>query len=149
MLTRELKQFEMMIPWAERLPAAGARLSEPMDEGKWSALEMIAHLHYWDIECLRMVPQIKQGAVLTFTAIQPLNEEAAAYGRSQRPEELVRQFVETRRELIDAIRSHPEPQVTFTLDGETSDLTEFVRIFVHHDGHHREQLDTFLEQYDF
>ncbi|WP_027964118.1 DinB family protein [Halalkalibacillus halophilus] len=126
-----------------------AALTEPIAEGKWSAREIIAHMQYWDQYNLEhIVPHMKQGKELpSFPDHDAQNEEAILFIKDDSMEALFEKFVTTRRDLVEHLRA-VDPEVTFTFGKGKREINRdtFTEIFVKHDQHHLEQMQTKLDR---
>lgn len=121
----------------------------PLSPTKWSLKEMVCHLWKWDQYLLEeMIPKIKDGAELpAFTDIEPYNQQARKAAQAfETGKSLLQVFEQTRKALVESIEAIYDPNLRFTVIGEEGQfsLDSFLMIFVHHDEHHKKQLDSFI-----
>ncbi|MDR0268419.1 DinB family protein [Paenibacillus sp.] len=145
----KLQAFAELIEFAEsldRLPEE--QWAGPIAEGKWSPRDIISHIMLWDKYFL-------EHAVRPMAEHQPLTMEnldfnefncnAAAYGLTQSKNDLIRQTVEVRKELLEVIESIPESEFDYKHDGKLS-VDEYLVDFYEHDQHHIAQINTYLAE---
>jgi len=124
------------------------KLSEPIKEGKWSILQVVGHLYYWDKFNLEvMVPYMTEGADLPkFPDHDQHNEEAMSFIEGVSVESLIDSFVQTRKELNEEL-SRVEKDVRFTIGGgkRKFSVESFIKIFIKHDAHHLKQIKEKLQ----
>lgn len=119
--------------------------STPLQEGKWSVREIIAHLLFWDRKVRdEMLPDMVEGADLKFENIQQVNDAAAAYAQTVDRQELIEELVQTRSKLAEAFTEKFDPELRFKLEGHLVGFQGFLDDFVGHDKHHRKQVDEWL-----
>lgn len=141
---KTLNQFESMVNEILDLKEISEeKLSEPMEEGKWSTIQVVAHLYYWDKYNLeKMVPHIAEGTDLPqFPNHDQHNEEAMAFIEGFSVESIIDSFVQTRKELTEEL-SRIGNDVRFTIGGGKRKFSRdsFIKIFIKHDGHHLKQI---------
>lgn len=144
-----LNQFSAFLPWAEslRVSADGLWL-KPIAAGKWCLREILAHMMYWDKNSLElMVPNMSEGAVLFFVDIERHNQEAALFAQSYESlDTLLDDLLKTRRQLLQLLEERYDEGTRFKIDNHNYTYKKFVNIFIHHDQHHKRQIEAFLEQ---
>lgn len=142
-----IRHHEKFIAWAENLKNVGEeQWLEPVEEGKWSIGEILAHLTAWDQFTLEnRIPSIRDGAELPpFPDFQLVNDEAAKHAKSGiSRDELVDEFTSTRSSLVDAVRGYTpeELSVSFTIGTHQLTLLGYLEDFLHHDLHHQAQIN--------
>ncbi|MCR6107775.1 DinB family protein [Salipaludibacillus agaradhaerens] len=123
-------------------------LSEPIKEGKWSIIQVVGHLYYWDKYNLEeMAPYMTEGADLPqFPDHDQHNEEAMAFIEDFSVASLIDRFVQTRKELTKEL-SKVGKGVRFTIGGGKRKFSSesFVKIFIKHDAHHLKQIHEKLQ----
>ncbi|WP_413783327.1 hypothetical protein [Paenibacillus mucilaginosus] len=50
----------------------------------------------------------------------------------------------TRQELLNVLAGVYDDSIRFTIDGEPYTYGKFIGVFIHHDAHHRGQVERFL-----
>lgn len=130
-------------------------LEKPIQEGKWTVSEIIAHILKWDEHLSdQVIPAVLDGEGMEFPEFGPFNERAAAYARTITPGELIENAQDTRAHLISRLLELPKEVLErpVTSNGETNcphtglpyTLIYIVGDFINHDTHHRKQIDGFL-----
>ncbi|GAA0471471.1 DinB family protein [Alkalibacillus silvisoli] len=144
-MNKVFKQFEETMDIIQKLKEVPeSQLTEAISEGKWSIREIVGHLYYWDKYNLEeMVPLMANGAKLPqFPNHDEHNEEAASYIKDHSVESVIKNFIETRKELIEAI-SKVGKDTRFTIGQGKRKFSDesFIKIFVKHDIHHLQQIN--------
>jgi uncharacterized damage-inducible protein DinB len=148
-LNKTLSQFEKTIDRILELKEVSEeKLCEPIKEGKWSIIQIVGHLYYWDkFNLEKMVPYMAEGSDLpAFPDHDQHNEEAMSFIKDTSVESLINSFVHTRKELSETI-SRIENDVRFTIGGGKRQFSgeSFIKIFIKHDGHHLKQINDQLK----
>lgn len=148
-MNKTYEQFESTITELLRLQDKEVSLlTDPINEGKWSIREIIAHLYYWDKFILEeMVPQMEQGATLSeFPDHDTYNEKAITQLKDHSVEAIIELFVDTRKRLIESLMNIGD-DVRFTIGNEKREFTaeSFTKMFVEHDVHHLKQISGKVE----
>ncbi len=143
-MNKTLNQFGMTIDEALKLKETStSKLCEPISEGKWSTREIVGHLYYWDkFNLEKMVPVMAHDTDLPkFPDHDQLNEEAITFLEDYSVENIIDNFVVTRKELIEKISSL-DKDIRFTIGGSKRKFSgdTFMKIFVKHDAHHLKQI---------
>lgn len=149
MKIKELDQFADFLVWTEKLKETAQDLwLKPISEGKWSLREILTHIMYWDKNSLEMmVPNMSEGANLTFVDIEQLNQEAAAFARSYDSlHVLIDDLIQIRKQLLHLLAEKYDEATTFIIDNQECTYKKFVQIFIHHDEHHKKQIEAFLKR---
>nr|WP_157336285.1 DinB family protein [Paenibacillus lutrae] len=144
-----LKQFANFLTWVGELRQTGQNLwLVPISAGKWSLREILTHMMHWDKNSLEMmVPLMTEGAQLFFVDIEKHNQEAAVWAQSyQTLDALIDDVIEARQQLLELLDEEYDHTTTFTIDNEDYTYQKFVHVFIHHDEHHRKQIEAFLVQ---
>ncbi len=125
-------------------------LTTPVKPGKWSIREIMGHLYYWDRLIMEsMVPLMKNGAVLPpFPNPDIYNLAAIASLEGRRALRIIEEFISVRKEFIRQLEK-TEQEAVFRISGSKDESsTEKIAAFLtKHDKHHREQMETFLEEH--
>lgn len=144
-----LNQFSDFLLWVENLKENTQDLwLKPISTGKWSLREILTHIMYWDRNSLEMmVPNMAEGAKLFFVDIEKHNQEAAVFAQSYNSlDVLIDDLVMTRKQLIGLLEEKYNDATKFTIDNRNYTYKKFVNVFIHHDEHHKKQIEGFLEQ---
>ncbi|MGN7355919.1 DinB family protein [Paenibacillus sp. SAF-054] len=144
----KLEAFAELIAFSEilkRLPEE--HWNGSIAVGKWAPRDIISHMMLWDKYFL-------EHAIRPMAAHQPLtlkkldfdefNRDAAVYGLTQSKEELIRQTVEVRGELLDVLQSIPEAEYGHK-HGDVMSVDEYLLDFYEHDRHHMGQIRAYIE----
>jgi uncharacterized damage-inducible protein DinB len=125
----------------------------PIAVGKWSILEIVAHIMAWDLHFLgdtvRALEEGKTPSLADDLNYLQFNERAAADGRRLTKEQLLRQAIHARKDLTEHLERLPgEAFQIKPNNGATADVAEFLsRNFVEHDRHHQAQIQNFLKMH--
>lgn len=144
-----LNQFADFLHWVGDLKlTAKDYWLKPLSSGKWSLREILTHMMYWDRNSLEMmVPNMSEGAKLSFVDIEKYNQEAAVFAQSYNSlDSLIDDLVNTRKQLLNLLEETYNDAIKFTIDNHNFTYKKFVNIFIHHDEHHKKQIEAFLEQ---
>lgn len=144
-----LKEFSDFLLWVENLKETAQDLwLKPVSAGKWSLREILTHIMYWDKNSLEMmVPNMSEGAQLFFVDIEQHNQEAAGLAQSYNSlDVLIDDLIMTRKQLLGLLEEKYNDATNFTIDNENYTYKKFVDIFIHHDEHHKKQMEGLLEQ---
>ncbi|MCJ8010519.1 DinB family protein [Paenibacillus sp. KQZ6P-2] len=143
----KLEAFAELIGFAqslERLPEE--QWTGPITEGKWSPRDIMSHIMLWDkyflVHAVRPMAE-HQPLTLKNLDFNEFNRDAAAYGLTQSKEELIRQIVEARSQLIELLQSIPESEYG-DKHGGTMSVDEYLVDFYEHDRHHMGQIHTYI-----
>ncbi|UJL46111.1 DinB family protein [Virgibacillus sp. NKC19-16] len=130
---------------------------EPIAEGKWSTVEIISHISFWDTYIrVETLPQMKSNAAIQSIDFDTLNNQAANYALSGVSQQhLLEKQLKARKQLVSALRKKKEEEffATFSLNGAEVDqysgyphsIFNYIAGFIWHDNHHKQQIDGFLE----
>ncbi|UTR15777.1 DinB family protein [Salipaludibacillus sp. LMS25] len=148
-MNKTLSQFGNMCDTISNLKELPEdKLSEPIKEGKWSIIQVVGHLYYWDKYNLEeMAPYMTEGADLPqFPDHDQHNEEAMSFIEGFSVASLIDRFVQTRNELAEEV-SKVGKDVRFTIGGGKRKFSgeSFIKIFIKHDDHHLKQIKEKLQ----
>ncbi|WP_078553356.1 DinB family protein [Bacillus alkalicellulosilyticus] len=143
-MNKTLRQYENMVATILELKEIPEGiLTEPMKEGKWSIIEVVGHLYYWDkFNLEKMVPyMVEEADLVPFPDHDQHNEEAMSYIADLSVETVIERFVQTRKTLIEKL-AEINKDVRFTIGGKKRKFSgeSFIKIFVKHDEHHINQI---------
>lgn len=75
------------------------------------------------------------------------NRQAVASAKSYRSlDELVDDFISTRKRLLELLNEKYDDSTSFTIDDQKHSFNSFIDIFIHHDEHHKQQIEAFWER---
>ena len=125
-------------------------LRQPMQEGKWSIIEIIGHFQPWD----QFV--IKQRLPFIFTneeippspKVEEVNATAASGARNNPINVTLEHFMNSRTQLIDLL-SHLHKEVwnsQIHINQKTISFSEYMKGLMEHDLHHKRVVEVFLNQ---
>lgn len=148
-MNKHLSEFEKVVDDVVDLKGISEeKLSEPIKEGKWSIIQIVGHLYYWDKYNLeKMVPYMAEGVDLpAFPDHDQHNEEAMSFIEGLSVKSLIDRFVQTRKELVEKV-SRVGQEDRFTIGGGKRKFSgeSFIKIFIKHDAHHLKQINEKLQ----
>lgn len=114
-----------------------ASADRPVDEGKWSAREIVLHLHYWDREMLPYLERAwRHDERPPHTKEQILAENASFLAElgAHDWDEARRLMQHSREALLEELQSVPEQPAEMWSSEHA--LGWLIRILSHHDRHH-------------
>ncbi|WP_246001102.1 DinB family protein [Oceanobacillus piezotolerans] len=149
-MNRTFIQFKKMIDTIMELKEVPEEiLREPIKEGKWSIIQIVGHLYYWDkFNLEKMIPYMADGGDLPkFPDHDQHNEEAMSFIKDYSVDSIIDSFALTRKELNERISSLGK-DVRFTVGGGKREFSResFIKIFIKHDAHHLKQIDEKLQK---
>jgi len=117
-------------------------LRQPMQEGKWSIIEIIGHFQPWD----QFI--IKQRLPFIFTneeippspKVEEVNATAASGARNNPINVTLEHFITTRTQLLDLLSSLPEDVLY------KQNFYDYIKGLMSHDLHHKRVVEVFLNQ---
>jgi hypothetical protein len=144
----------------ERLTASRAEMIAHLDEidknrriyPLWTIREIIAHLSGWDDATIAFIKALVEGTEPATPAARGLdvyNAETVSTREGLSYDHIYREYIETRRVLLEAIRAMPEEKVTqiFTLPwGGDGTLEDIIGIFGPHEEEHAGDVHKIIEQ---
>ncbi|MFC7063285.1 DinB family protein [Halobacillus seohaensis] len=145
-----ISHCEHSINWVNNLE----NLSEnqwrtPIAEGKWTIAEVVGHLIPWDKYFIERIPYlINESEMSPSPNIEEVNENASANSRRRSKEEIIKEFIEVRENLISKISELDDDlwEKEFSIGNKTLSLyTDFSRL-VEHDELHFTQINQLLNE---
>ncbi len=118
----------------------------------WTVREIIAHLSGWDdasIAFIRSLMAGKEPATPAARGVDIYNAETVSTRETLSYDQIYREYLETRRILMDLIRSIPEELIAqnFTLPwGGEGSLVDIVNIFGPHEEEHAEDVAKIISE---
>ncbi|WP_054026573.1 DinB family protein [Bacillus sp. FJAT-28004] len=146
---KTLSQFSDLVSWMEKLRDTGKeQWLQPTSPGKWSIREILTHMMNWDKNSLEMmVPAMEEGAKLNFVDIEKHNQVATALAQAYMELDiLIDDCIKTRQDLLALLNEKYDTTTKFTIDNRNYTYKKFVHVFIHHDEHHKQQMEAFLER---
>jgi len=119
----------------------------------WTVREIIAHLSGWDDATIAFIKAIVAGEVPATPAargIDVYNAETVATREGLDYDHIYREYIETRKVLLDLIRAMPEEKTTqqFILPwGDKGTLVDIIDIFGPHEEEHAEDVQKIIEKH--
>ncbi|MDQ0170081.1 DinB family protein [Paenibacillus tundrae] len=117
--------------------------------GKWTVKEVVAHLWNWDTYTLNtMLPHIKDQVKLPeFVDHDTHNLKAIEKAKEfKERESIIKTFIETRTHLVNQFHKVAHSEIRFFIGNDKRPYTyeRYLKIFVHHDEHHKKQIENLL-----
>lgn len=113
----------------------------------WTVREILAHLSGWDDATIAFIRTILEGGqpglTLAAQGIDVYNAETVSTREGLSYDHIYREYLETRRALLDLIRQMPEERITqeYVLPwGGYGTLVDMVNIFAPHEEQHAEDV---------
>ena len=152
-----MNQRETLI---QRLETARAQMIAHLDEidknrkvyPLWTVREILAHLSGWDDATIAFIRSLMAGqtpATPAARGIDVYNAETVATREGLDYDHIYREYIETRRALLDLIRVMPEEKIAqnFILPwGGEGNLVDIVDIFVRLEDEHAEDVHKLILQ---
>lgn len=117
---------------------------KPIQEGKWSTSEIIGHLIPWDEFVLqKRIPYFFTGETMPDSPnAEIINYEAAVKSRQSEQDTIITEFIETRKQLLEALYEIDDDLWLQEISIGTRNLTlyQYFLGLVQHDRHHFEQI---------
>ena len=128
-------------------------LRKPIDEGKWSVIEIIGHFYAWDEFVLQSrIPYLFKSTDLPKGPnTKDLNTQSAVLARTEDIEITLKKCILIRNKLLNQISQIPDDDWLIELQINQSKLTlyEYLKGLMEHDVHHIKQIKYALNLYDF
>ncbi len=152
-----MTQNEILIQRLEKSRAQMTVHLEVIDKNRkiyplWTIREIIAHLSGWDDASIAYIRAIVAGetpATPAARGVDVYNAETVATREGLDYDRIYREYIETRRILLDLIRAMPEGKITekFILPwGGAGTLIDIVNIFGPHEEEHAEDVRKIIEE---
>jgi len=91
---------------------------------------------------------MSEGARLFFVDIEEHNRQAEILAQTYSSlDALIDDLVGTRKQLLELLEEKYDDKTKFSIDGENYTYKRFVHIFIHHDEHHKKQIESFLQRH--
>ncbi|MCE5171112.1 DinB family protein [Paenibacillus profundus] len=147
-----LQQFGEWIAFVNDLNNRNEEVWEIREEGKMSIREIVSHIMRWDEYFYQhAIAKIVQGQPLTVQHLNfdEFNREAAAYAHTIPLDQLVRETLQCRQNVIDAIAEMSEEEYLQSYvdgDGNPFSTPQYLQDFLWHDRHHMEPMRGLLDK---
>jgi hypothetical protein len=120
----------------------------------WTVREIIAHLSGWDDATIAFIRSLIEGTVPATPAVRGIdvyNAETVATREGLDYDHIYREYIETRKVLLELIRTMPEEKVNeiyTTPWGDEATLVEMVDIFEEHEIEHAEDVRKIIAEHN-
>jgi hypothetical protein len=118
----------------------------------WTIREMLAHLSGWDAAAIAFIQSLMAGQTPATPAahgIDVYNADSMATREGLDYDQIYREYIETRKILIQLLREIPAKKITtqYTLPwGDTGTLVDIVNIYGPHEEEHAEDVEKIIAQ---
>ena len=123
-------------------------LRKPIEEGKWSSIEIIGHFNAWDEFVLQYrIPHLfKSEHLPKGPNIKDFNSQSALLARTENIEITLKKCLHIRNELLNQISQITDDSWLIKLQINQSKLTlyEYLKGLMEHDVHHIKQIKSAL-----
>ncbi|MWC27142.1 DinB family protein [Paenibacillus sp. MMS18-CY102] len=157
-ISSTIDAFEQFAVWTNQLvQRSDQEWRRPINEGKASVAEVIAHLRNWDLHLIDIViPSVRRGEGMEFPDFDAYNARAYEYANSGiRKDQLLEQFASDRMRLVKMLREMKPEEIRLEVPangvancpktGTPYSLIYIIHEFVEHDLHHKGQIASCLE----
>ncbi|GIN70137.1 hypothetical protein J14TS2_06120 [Bacillus sp. J14TS2] len=145
---KEIDAFKNMITEVTELKQVDEEeLCKPIQPGRWSIREIVAHLYYWDkFNLENMVPFMEDKANLReFPDHDAYNNEGLEKLKDSSVYEIIDKFIDTRQQLCSSLEIiDSKDRFTIGSGKRKFGVDSFIRIFQKHDSHHLNQINNKL-----
>lgn len=121
-------------------------LRKPIEEGKWSIIEIVGHFYPWDKFVLQQrIPYLFLEEYLPKApSIDELNDQSSLYARTEAVENTLEKCIHVRQELLSQLKQIPEDDWLIPIQINQSTLTfyEYLKGLMEHDLHHINQIES-------
>ena len=153
-----MTQNELLIQRLENSRALMIAHLDEIDKNRkvyplWTVREIIAHLSGWDDATIAFLKALIAGETPPTPAVRGIdvyNDETVATREGLDYDHIYREYIETRKVLLDLIRKVPEEKVTriyITPWGDEGSLVDMVDIFAPHEEEHAEDVRKIIEEH--
>lgn len=134
-------------------------LREPIQNKKWSTIDTVAHLQFWDKYLLdRTIPSVRETGIVTFPDHDEYNQKAVRYAKNNTVTEILFETINYRQKLIQVINSENRDVLSrhVTVNGYSNcpntelpyTLALLIKEFTDHDTHHIKKINKKLQLED-
>ena len=144
-----LEHHQNFIIFIKNLSNFGEQLlRKPIDEGKWSVIEIIGHFYAWDEFVLQYrIPYLfKRADLPKGPNTKDLNIQSALLARTEDIETTLKKCIRIRNELFSQLSKIPNDNWLIELQINQLKLTlyEYLKGLMEHDVHHIKQIKSAL-----
>lgn len=145
-----LEHHKQFLDFIQKLPKLDEQvLRQPMEEGKWSIVEVIGHFQLWDQFVIeKRLPFIFSNEETPASPkVEEVNAKAALRARNEPTHITFENFVDTRVQLLlDLLTILPEDEwyKQFQLNQKLITFYDYVKGLMEHDLLHKRVLEAFL-----
>lgn len=146
-----LQHYKQFIKFVEELSKLDETvLRQPMQQGKWSIIEVVGHLQFWDQFVVeKRLPFIFSDKELPASPkVGDVNDDAAVRARNNPPIITFEHFISTRTQLVNLLTNLPKEvwQNQICLNQKQIPFYDYVKGLLEHDLHHKRVVDEFLSE---
>jgi hypothetical protein len=152
-----MTQRDELIAILERSRAKMVAHLEEIDKNRkiyplWTIREMLAHLSGWDDAVIAFIQSLLAGKIPATPAARGLdvyNAETVATREGLDYDHIYREYIQTRKVLIQLLREVPDEKVTeqYILPwGASGTLVDIINIFGPHEEEHAEDVEKLITQ---
>ncbi|MED1559060.1 DinB family protein [Bacillus paramycoides] len=149
---RILEEKLSLIEWCQTLKGISDDIwFQSFRKGSWGTVDVISHFIVWDefLMKYRMLYLIgSQYVPDVSTDVEEMNKSAMKYARSGiSKEELIEQFISTRKQLVDQINQIPAQNFNseYRFGTKRVRLNDYFSSLIQHDLKHKEEIMQFLK----
>jgi len=146
-----IQQMEPYLDFIKSLASVSdAAWTSPLAEGKWRVCDVVSHMMLWDRRFMEtMIEPVALGTKLTYksTDFHAFNHGAAVYASQVSQEQLLREALRVREQILAYLRGIPEALYAESFedgDGNPFTLPVYIGDFAEHDRHHSGQVRQLL-----
>ena len=125
-------------------------LRMPIQQGKWSIIEIIGHFTPWDQFIMnKRIPYLWTNEPLPESpSANEFNAFSSTKARRDSISETIEAFRSTRSKLVTMLREIPEGKwhSEYLMNGKIFTLSNYFNGLIEHDLHHLKQIQMFLQQ---
>lgn len=149
--TALLEEFAYLNTFVETLRGIEeSKWTAPIEEGKWSVRDIVAHMMLWDEYFLtEAIEKIAEGKPITYRKLNfdDFNQNAIEYAKTKTKNEIIDFTIQYRNRIIENLSSLSDEEfnkVHKDGDGNAFQARQYVLDFLWHDNHHIKQMKKFL-----
>ncbi len=141
-----------IVDWVQSLRNVSSDLwMKPFRNGAWGIADVVAHFISWDTFMIenRITYILRNECIPKIRIdVEVINKDASEYARAGiTKEDLLREFIVVREELINLIDRIPEEKFHHALLGkEHMTLSEYFVEMINHDLKHKEQIESHINK---
>lgn len=117
--------------------------------GNWSIQDIISHIMGWDKNFIKTIDQIINNDEVKLEEhhdVQAFNEASVHFGRKMKPQDLLKEAITQREQLIFKLNMVSESAFIKQFQNSAYTLETFLQeMFIGHDKHHEAQIMKYLQ----